>query len=342
MFVAMQKELMGHVPGLALPLAKSTLQLALGRVYDSQLWSFQMAEGGWLTPGLMGAQGTVFRTPGTITVAPYSTTLVGDAVASALWLAQVGRPFITEQQIRVPAYSLYNIVAYDDGTTVGVGNYPLATLTLDRPWMEPAQVNGVYMIYQAYFPVPDASFKKFIAIRDTTNNAPVDYWSRDQQWLSVYDPQRTVFDLPSSVVAYEPDMRAASATLGNMMYELWPQPLSRLPYTFTYLRRGPMLTLPTDTVPFPITEEVVMWRAKEMAFLWKEAQKGDGMERGSGADWRFLAQAAEAEYKSALKEVSRIDQNRIDLYWSKFRRGLVQGVGDGYETVTGNLNVGSW
>jgi hypothetical protein len=100
------------------------------------------------------------------------------------------------------------------------------------------------------------------------------------------------------------------------------------------------MVLPTDTVPAPLNEELVMWRTKEVAYLWKEAQKGDGLERGSGADWRFLAQEAHAQYARCLKLASLVDKNRVDLYWSKFDREL--GGNDGYETSMGTLNVGSW
>jgi hypothetical protein len=343
-FVNMQKELLGDVPGIALPYAKTTINQALATIYDEQRWSFQVAEAGWLTPGLLGGLNgnPTPASPGTITVAPYSTAIVGDAVATAYWAALVGMPLLTQQQIRLAAYSLYNIIAYDNGSNpLTSPNYPYATLTIDRPWMEPAQLNAAYMIYQAYFPVPVQNFKKFGAIRDTTNNNWVNYWKRDQAWLSVNDAQRTVFDQPVYAVPYEVDARPGSATLGNMMYELWPHPLSVLPYTYSYLYGGPLLALPSDTVPYPLNEELVMWRAKSMAYLWKFSQMSDGMERGSGADWKYLSESAMANYKLRLKSVKLLDAGLGDLYWTKVERG-VGGANwsDGYETTIGTLNVG--
>jgi hypothetical protein len=332
--VTMQQELMGDVPGLSLPYSQTLINRALGLIYDEQRWSFQVSEGGWLTPGILGGSGNVYQSAGTITVAPYATTITGDAVASALWTGLVGRPFLTEMQIRVPSYSLYNIISVDASTPTAV------VLTIDRPWMEPAQTLGTYMIYQAYFPVPTSSFRKFGVIRDTTNNAWVNFWQRDQAWLSVNDPQRTVFDQPAYAVPYEVDQRPGSATLGNMLYELWPHPLSVLPYTFTFLQRGSLLALPTDTVPYPLNDELVTWRAKEVGYLWKESQKGDGMQRGTGADWRFLSQDAHEQYAMRLKTVKLIDVGLGDLYWSKFNR--TAGTTDGYETTLGTLNVGTF
>jgi hypothetical protein len=195
------------------------------------------------------------------------------------------------------------------------------------------------MIYQAYFAVPVPDFKRFLAARDTTDNYPMDFWSRTQMDLAVQDPERVVFDDPDFFVPYQTDQRPQSSTPGYMLYELWPHPLSVLPYTFAYLRRGPLLANPSDTVPYPMTEECVLWRAKSAAYLWKEAQKGEQMQRGSGADFRFLSQAADAEYKATLKPIKMRDDDLVNLYMARFRRDLYAD-SEPFATITGGLNVG--
>ena len=324
-----------EVPGLADSYAVTLLNEALGTIEDQQMWSFQLCEGGWLTPGLQfpGASSTVGVSVGTITATPFTNTVVGDATASAAWAAYKAPPFLTSMQIRSPFYSLYNIVNYSvNGSGFGV-------FTLDRPWMEPGGALQPYMIYQAYFPVPYPDFKKFLAIRDTTNSCPMDYWTKSQKDLAFEDPERTEFDDPVYVVPYEVDNRAGSATLGSMMYELWPHPLNQLPYTFSYMRRGPQLVNPTDTPPYPITEDAVLWLAKEAAYLFKEAQKGEKVERGSGADFRFLAQMAEAKYQKALKPCKEKDRDMVDLYFNKVRQ-VYQLNGEPFSNYLGQLNVG--
>lgn len=206
--------------------------------------------------------------------------------------------------------------------------------------MEPKQVNTAYMIYQAYFPTGVDHFRKWGNMRDTTNNAWLDCWRFDQAWLSRKDPQRTVFDQPTRVVPYKTDERPGSPTFGQMMYEMWPHPLTILPYTHMLLHKGPKLKLPTDNVPYPLTEELVTWRAKEVAYIFKESQKGDGMQRGEGANWQFLAEYAEAQYTKRLKDAKLIDVNLGDLFWSKFERSAT--TTDGYETIIGTLNVGTF
>jgi hypothetical protein len=266
--------------------------------------------------------------------------VIGDATATTKWQAYTGLPLLTQCQIRQPYYGLYNIVAYDG----------VSTLTLDRNWTDPDGAALSYMIYQAYFASPVSDFRRFYEIRDTTNNAPMDYWSKSRMDLSVEDPQRTIFNQPSHVVPYQTDTRAASATLGYMLFELWPHPLSVLPYSFSYERRGDLLVKPADTLPSPLTESMVKWKTREVAFLFKEAQKGDGVKRGEGADWRFLAQAAAAEYEKVRKTVAARDRDLIDLYFKRFVRDASRDQHEPFATInlgtpsapTSQLGVGGW
>ena len=344
-------------------------------------------------------------------MAPFTTTVTGDPIATSAWLTQIPNPpFITQYQIRVPYYSLYSIVtlgnngtvAYATILTAGSGQTPgtytvsitdatgpgtgataqivvaangtvtatpvilsagnnyqtplitfseggtpatfsvtlIATLTLDRPWMEPAQDLGTYMMYQAYYPAPPG-FKRWYNVRDTTNNNQLDWWSKTQIDLSNEDAERTNFDQPLYVVPYQMDTRPGSATYGQMLFELWPHPIQQLPYTFGCQSNWPALVNPSDILPYPLNDELVKLRAYEMLYLWKESQKGDEMERGAGADWQFLMEASRAEYEDRLKRIRIMDRNLVDLYFTRMQR-FPDAFGEPYATVTGQLNVGGW
>lgn len=333
---SMAQRLILEVPGIPAAHAKNLINEALNFIYDGQMWSFQLKESGFLTPGLLFPNGSLGNSTGRITATSFQPTVIADSVASAAWLPYLNsltnRPLFTELQIRSPYYSLYNIIS------VNKTNPAAIILTLDRPWMEPGG-SQTYMIYQAYFPVPVPDFKRFLTTRDTTNNSPIDYWTKNESDLAMEDAQRTIFNDPLYFVPYETDQRVGSATLGNMMYEMWPHPLSILPYTFSYLRRGPTLQRPNDTVPAPLTEECVLHRTKEVAYLWKEAQKGEDMERGAGADWKYLAEASHDQYKLTLKPIKDRDRDLCELYWNKFNPDYYNG-GEGYATESGGLNVG--
>lgn len=333
-FINMYKTLAGEVPGVPESLARNKINDALGKIYDETDWSFQSRTGAFLASAVIST--------GTFTATVGSNQVIGNAAATTALAAvmTLGHiPFITSLQFRSPSYSLYNIIAADVTT-----NAPFVTLTLDRVWMEPVSGAGLqYFVYQAYFPVPVSDFTKFVEIRDTTNAARVSFWTKSQDDLARDDPQRLIFGpcVPTFAVPFQIDQRTGSTTYGYLMYELWPHVLADVAYTFSYRRSGPLLSADTDTLQYPLSEELVTWRAKEVLYQWKESQKGDQMQRGSGADWRFLAQGAAAEYKEVLKKIRAKDANLHRDFLTRNNNQNSDVSSDGYSTeVTGMLNIG--
>lgn len=322
----MGKKLTGEIKKTPLSLVNIKLNDALGKIYDEWDWSFQTQTGGWLVPGIQANSGT-------FTVTPFQNTVIADATATAA-LAAISSVLVTTLAYRDPSYAPYRIIGYDTET-----NAPYATLTLDRSWMEPTDGAGQpYMIYQAYFPVPVADFRRFIEIRDTTNARTINFWKYSQKDLSERDPQRTDFADPRYAVPYQVDQVPGSATYGQMLYELWPHQLSRVPYSFTYNRRGPLLASASDTVPYPITEEAVEWRAKELLYAFKEAQRDEKEARGTGPNWQFLIQLAEAEYKSVIHDLHSIDLNLHNNAITRVQRECESS--EPFANRLGQLNIG--
>ena len=278
--------------------------------------------------------------PGSYTVPVVDITGSGSGAAVLIVVNSDGT--VTANPVVISAGSNYTMPAINwapvAGTAAAFSATLQAVLTLDRLWTEPPQTNGVYMIYQAYFPAP-AGFKKWYAIRDTTNNNAMDWWSYTQVDLAEKDAQRINFNQPLYVVPYGSDQRQGSATFGQMLYELWPHPISQWPYTYQCLANAPALVNANDTVPYPLTDELVKWRAYEVLYLWKETQKGDDMERGSGANWILAMQSAAAEYQKRLKQIRVVDQQYVDLYFSKMKR-YPQTFGEPFATINSGLNVG--
>ena len=412
-FNGMIQEMLG-VPGMNRGLAATRINEALQKIQNENVWSFQCQTGGWLTPNLLGGPGTqsTFMSPGTITVTPFSQTITADPVATYWWTMPISYPpLLTQQQIRVPLYSLYSIIALGNNGTVayatiltaGSGQTPgtysvpvldsggggigatlsitvnaggavtaapivtnlgsgyvtpyvtfaeggtpatfsvtlIATITIDRPWMEPPQVNGNYAIYQAYYAAPPG-FKRWWNIRDTTNNEPMNFWDYTQIDLSEEDPQREIYDQPEYVVPYQIDTRPGSATLGQLLVELWPHPISQLSYTFQCQCNWPALQNQNDTLPYPLTEELVKFRTYQELALWKESQKGDDMERGSGANWQFLWKAHQEEYKDDLRQIRIMDRHLIELYFTKARMSVPFNAGEPFTNTNNTANVGMW
>src|ERR1700677_4188299 len=180
------------------------------------------------------------------------------------------------------------------------------------------------MMYQAYYPVPSAvpgvpDFKRFLAVQDFQNGDDLDYWSLKQDALANRDPQRQIFANADYVVPFAVDQRPGSATFGYMLFELWPHQLSQLSYHLYFLRNGQLLVKDTDTVPYPLDEETTLWRAKMLMYEWKESQKGETAARGSGADFRFLMEAANAAYVDKMRQIRAKDRDLVDNFIRKIR-----------------------
>ena len=116
-FSSMTQELLGTISGTNLGLVKTKINEAFTLIQDEQVWSFQLQTGGWLTPGLLGGQTASFLSPGTISIQPFTNQMTGDAVATAAWYG-ASNPFITQYQIRVPYYDIYNIIAIGGNGTI--------------------------------------------------------------------------------------------------------------------------------------------------------------------------------------------------------------------------------
>lgn len=359
-------ELAGELD-LPAPLVQTKLQEALQAVYDDaqqRIWSFQLQVANFLTPGLMFASGWpgagrpgFMVSDGMIFVQPFSNEVRGDERAREAWRHHFGRPLMTEMQIRSPFFSLYNIIHFDREEGV---------LLLDRPWMEPEPWGlpffppwideddwegwgdrpQPYMIYQAYFPAPVKDFKRFFMISDFMMSGILDYWTLSQRDLAIKDPQRTIFDIPAYVVFYGYDERGRdtefeSATIDFPLFEIWPHSLSTQSYTFSYLRSGRIWEEPGDRLPHPITEEMVKYKAREFLYAFKEAQKGEPLMRGSGANWQFLSEYAAAQYRVCRDRVGKKDTDLVDLFFNRFLRNAV-GRTEPFATINGLLNVGGW
>jgi hypothetical protein len=287
------------------------------------------------------------QTPGIYTVAVLDTGAGTGATVSIIVNANGTVTIPPVVLTQGSNYSAPYVTFAHGGTPASFSVFLNATLILDRPWMEPTSGPGQpYMIYQVYFVAPVQDFRKFVAIQDMTNDQDIDFWSMTQAALAVEDPQRQNFSIPRFCVPAGVDQRAGSSTLGWQRFELWPQQGNYTPYTLSYRRRGPIPQQPTDflsmTSPYPITEEMVTWRSREVLCQYKEAQKDRTTPRGAGANWTLLSQMAQKEYAFLLGQAISIDLN-LDGESVTFtsKRPRWPG-GEPYATMNGRINIGGY
>lgn len=324
-FQSMSAEIRGTVPKVPYPLARTWINRSWREVRDKNLWSFQLAEGQWISPAQI--------TAGTATTIQGSTFVQMDSVATAAIVATGNLVYslITQRQFRIGPGGVYNIIGWDPTTGI---------LTLDRMYGEGTVTDAFYFIYQVYYPSPSKTFLRFMSVRDMTNFLDL-FIATAREEIDQMDPQRNWFTYPTHVVPYKPDNRPNSATPGYMLHELWGAPTYSLNYQLLYIDKGPDLINPTDTLPMAIGEDLVLAKARVYAYEWAEANKG-ALERNQGPDYRFLMGAAAKEFDTLFKNYRREDRETADNFFMAGRRSLFGRFYGSYNSISGTANPGGF
>lgn len=309
--IDMTSELTDLVPALGRVRARKLINRAFKYVQDSCLWSFQLQTGSFSTPAV--------TTAGTATFSLGSNQVVGDAAASAAWLAL---PFYwrpTVQQFRAQGYSVYSIIALDSTNPNAV------VLTLDRNFTDPLPFyTGVaYQMYGAYIAMP-MGFKRFLSMSDMFDVWTMDLWT-SRRTLDYYDPARLVASNPTVCAPLGADMRGAgtttpSATLGQPLFEMYPYPTYPISYSWYGVVEAPYLVNNSDTLPPPIDEEVVTQKALTWAYRDSEARRDIMAAKGSNGNYLGLKKESETDFLTRLKTLRLLDRDQVDSYMESMKQ----------------------
>lgn len=330
MLIDMVSELEQLVPGLSRIRAKTLVNRALQYVQDSCLWSFQLQRGGFSTPEV--------TTAGTISCTLGQNTITGDSVASAAWIAQPLYWAPTLQQIRAQGFSIYSVIAMD--TT----NPSAVVLTLDRPFVDPLPFfTGVgYQMFQAYIAAPPR-FKRWLTIADMFNCWALDIWTA-RRTIDLRDPARLYTSNPAMALAMGQDLRGGgtpnqSATYGQQLYELYPNPQTEIAYQTYFVQDWPQLVSNSDTLPPPIDEEVVTQKALTWAYRDAESRKDVMAAKGSGGNYLALKKDSESDFLVRLKTLRLKDRDAVDSYFADMKSATA-GLMPYYNPMSGTANMG--
>jgi hypothetical protein len=280
----MAAEISGQTPVDYL-FAQTLVNRAWSNVQRKHLWSFLWGKSPIPTPNVTGA--------GTVTVTPGGTSVVGNAAASAAWLAIPASTPLTTQQFRIGIGTIYNVVAFDG----------VSTLTLDNPFVDPVSgspAGQAYTINQFYYNAPVTDFLWWESVIDPTSGYAMRTTLTNEE-VDRKDPQRFQSGWPVGPIPYQVNPFAASSFFGFPMYELWPCPLFGFTYVGSYFRRGALFVNDTDTVNPMLGEDVVVARAKQLAYEWAIAQKDLGTSTQKKA-WQFALGYAKKEYDELLND----------------------------------------
>lgn len=275
------KSLAGDIPKLSEPKAKLIINDALRQVFDSYLWHFLIASDYIIIPAQV-ITGTMLMTRGSTGVTPNASA---KAILDTFGLL----PPLTDCQLRITGSGsqgsqCYEIAAYD--SSLGSNN-----LSLSKPYLGTNNPSATYSIYRAYFSPPLSAdlagnplldFVRFKVIHNReTGYFPLQ--SKSQQWVNDRDPLRNsrgdpYYYAPYRVRDRNTDSSGVITRDDTPLFEFWPHPTTYRNLFCLYQRKGLPLVNDADTLPHPITQQLLMTLSRYLAYEWADSNRGQHKE----------------------------------------------------------------
>lgn len=295
-FLDLWNELTAQVRGLDPILAQKFVNRAFSDLSDRYEWSWLRAQGVLSAPDAIDS--------GAVSIAQFSYDLTFDATATAI-LDALGMAIpLSLRSIQIGGGPPYQIATYTPGGT--------ATLDPNGPsYQESTAVAASFRIVRAYFTPPAADFGRFISIRDPIDDYYLGFGANlTQDVLDRLDPGRSNTTQPRGLfTAYTQRTMDGSDTTGyTQRWEMWPYPTASRGYQCTYKRRAPEFAGPDDTLPSTVDADVVLWRAKYLAYEWAETNKAN-QPLLQGPNWLTLMVYAAKAWDEAVRNAIKTDKD---------------------------------
>lgn len=303
-FQQLYKELTGEISPLPDPMAQRIINRAWKRTNDFRVWSWQIVSNTQIfVPAVISV--------GSCSVTFNSTTVVMDAAATAALNAVVfGNPPLASPvlgvgyQIRLgtgmnglnaPIGPNYTIVAWD-----GAGN-----LTIDAPYGQSTGAGLNYQVLKAYYAAPflpvtstgaDGQFARYLSIVNLLDGYAIMgrqlYFSQEE--LNRIDPQRGGQGDSYILSLYQTN------SLGQPVYEMYPNPVNPATYQANMVTKGPLLTMTTQLpqVGYAL-DDVVTFMAKKFAGQWALANVSRFKDL-QGTNWVQYCQFMDEEWRRSM------------------------------------------
>ena len=171
------------------------------------------------------------------------------------------------------------ILAANAQTSVG----PTATfyygsrIQLDRLYREETIPNQTALCYRVYFSPPSADFARIDHLVDQITGYEFGWEIRAADELDRMDPRRSSVTQPYQLFYHGQDQA------GLPVFELWPGPTVERAFTTYYWRRGTEMVNDLDAPPPVVTDELLLMRARMLAYEWGMVADEDPRRRASYA-----------------------------------------------------------
>lgn len=303
-FQQLFKELTGEISPLPDPQAGRCINRAWKRIMDYRMWSWQIVSNAQIfVPAVISV--------GSCSVTFNSTLVVMDIDAtSALNNAALGNPPLASpvlgvgyqlrlgsgpQTLQAPIGPNYTIVAWD-----GSGN-----MTIDRPYGEATGIGLNYQALKCYYATPflpvtstgaDGQFARYLSITNLLDGYAITgrslYFSQEE--LNRIDPQRGGQGDAYILSLYQTN------SLGQPVYEMYPNPVNPTTYQANMVSKGPLLTMTTQLpqVSYAL-DDTVSFLAKQFAGQWAGANVARFKEL-QGTNWVWYCDQMERQWQKSM------------------------------------------
>lgn len=144
------------------------------------------------------------------------------------------------------------------------------SITLTRPFNEQTNSSASALLYRVYYSPLTTDFQRLDHLTDPVTGYEFGWEQHSVDLLDRIDPQRSTTSEP-----YQLFYHHFNSTTGLPVYEMWPGPTNERAYTVTFWRLGAAFVNDTDALPPQITEELLILRAKYLAYEWGAANDPD-------------------------------------------------------------------
>lgn len=165
-----------------------------------------------------------------------------------------------------------------------------STITLARNFNEGTNSNIAALLYRVYYSPLTTDFHRIDHLMDPITGYEFGWDILPIDELDRRDPQRSSTTEPYQLFFHHFDTATALP-----VWELWPGPTVQRAYTVTIWRLGTPFSADTDSLPPQITEELLLLRARYLAYEWGAANDADPRKRQS---YMALMGTAKSKYST--------------------------------------------
>lgn len=297
-FESLWREVTGLVPQLDAKQAQKFVQRAKRDIEDASHWSFLYAR-------------TVVEIPasistGTVSVTRNSSTITFNAAAIVVLDAIGTADPVTSRQIQLDGGTPYQILTYTTGTGVATITPSFPNSDTNPGYLGDTDTASTYVIAKRYYPPPSTDFLRWISVVNQT--VPYRFWTGiPTSIIDLYDPKRMIVGNPYAITQFAAGTDPAGSGAEVPLYELWPTPAYSTPMIQIYQKRSTAFSSNSDTLPSAIPDDLLMSRAKYLAFQWAMANQGRFPEL-KGTNWAALMQLQNGDYKEELWKAKKQDR----------------------------------